>query len=108
MRDRLEELLMECFDIDEDGYYCLNERQKDDIVQEIADHLIKNGVTMQQWIPVSERLPTEGDANEIGGVLAVRVDCGSTIVDSFHWTTVGEFNELFTHWMPLLLEPPKE
>ena len=26
---------------------------------ELADHLIDNGVTVQQWIPVSERLPKE-------------------------------------------------
>ena len=26
----------------------------------IADHLIANGVTVQQWIPVSERLPESG------------------------------------------------
>ena len=26
--------------------------------EELADHLIANGVTIQQWIPVTERLPT--------------------------------------------------
>ena len=26
----------------------------------IADHLIANGVTVQQWIPVAERLPEVG------------------------------------------------
>ena len=25
--------------------------------EEIADHLIANGVTIQRWIPVTERLP---------------------------------------------------
>ena len=28
---------------------------------DIADHLIANGVTMQKWIPVSERLPQEDE-----------------------------------------------
>ena len=27
----------------------------------LADYLISNGVTFQQWIPVTERLPEEGD-----------------------------------------------
>lgn len=26
----------------------------------IADHLISNGVTVRQWIPVTERLPEDG------------------------------------------------
>ena len=29
----------------------------DEQVQRIADHLIMNGVTVQEWIPVTERLP---------------------------------------------------
>ena len=29
--------------------------------EKIADHLIANGVTVQKWIPVSERLPEEDD-----------------------------------------------
>ena len=28
--------------------------------EEIADHLIANGVTVQEWIPVDERLPENG------------------------------------------------
>lgn len=28
--------------------------------ERIADHLISNGVTFQQWIPVTERLPESG------------------------------------------------
>lgn len=52
-REKLVELIMLCFDIDEDGYCCLNERQKDDIVQEIVDQLISHGVTVQKhgrWV----------------------------------------------------------
>ena len=26
-------------------------------IEETADHLLANGVTIQKWIPVSERLP---------------------------------------------------
>ena len=28
-------------------------------IAEIADHLVANGVTVQKWIPVAERLPVE-------------------------------------------------
>ena len=30
-------------------------------IQKIADHLIANGVTVQEWIPVTERLPQEDE-----------------------------------------------
>ena len=30
-------------------------------IKRIADHLIANGVTVQEWIPVNERLPEHGD-----------------------------------------------
>ena len=36
----------------DDGFAC--ERHRNEV---IADHLIANGVTIQKWIPVSERLP---------------------------------------------------
>ena len=29
------------------------------LIEQIADHLIANGVTVQKWIPVTERLPEE-------------------------------------------------
>ncbi len=37
----------------------------------VADHLIANGVTVQKWIPVTERLPTREDANETESILAI-------------------------------------
>lgn len=33
----------------------------DEIVERIADHLIANGVTVQEWIPVKEHLPQENE-----------------------------------------------
>ena len=32
----------------------------DDTVERLVDHLIANGVTIQEWIPVEERLPEKG------------------------------------------------
>ena len=68
----------------------------------VADHLIANGVTVQQWIPVTDRLP---EANEkilicsiIGNQYVAQHLRGHFYVDG---TTVAT-----SHWMPLP-EPPK-
>jgi hypothetical protein len=83
--------------------------------QEIADHLIANGVTFATdnnvggWIPVTERLPDNGvfvlvsdgrDYPEIAEL--VLMDSGQLI-----WLD-GNFREVkhITHWRPLP-EPPK-
>ena len=71
----------------------------------IADHLIANGVTVQQWIPVSERMP---DANGVYlsvddmGIYSFRVFDPSKRM----WKAIWE-DEKVTHWMPLP-KPPKE
>ena len=77
--------------------------------EKIADHLIANGVTVQEWIPVTERLPEKGqevlvfDTRENWtGFAWLRPD--------ETWTALGfdfpfDLGEV-THWMPLP-EPPK-
>jgi hypothetical protein len=75
---------------------------------DFVDHLIANGVTIQKWIPVSERLPKKGEI-----VLA----CGKRHATSgmfqgasrnnpkwWHWK--GNTLKEVTHWMPLP-EPQK-
>ena len=79
----------------------------DSIVGEIpfcVDHLIANGVTIQKWIPVTERLPTMDDTDETGVVLVYTENNEHLIVDS---ADVWRFRDFITHWMPLP-EPPKE
>lgn len=71
----------------------------------IADYIISNGVTVQKWIPVSERLPTEEDANPYESVLAINKDDG--FPRSWIWDIVEHYPTEFTYWMPLP-EPPKE
>ena len=77
----------------------------------IADHLIANGVTVQKWIPVTERLP-EGDADVIAFCYwheswQVQVCHLSTNNPGFWYTSIaGQWVPKVTHWMPLP-QPPK-
>jgi len=78
----------------------------------IANHLIANGVTVQEWIPVTERLPEHFGVF----IVAIRVpneervgkDCADfdpfakTWLPSMCW----DKGYAVTHWMPLP-EPPK-
>ena len=86
----------------------------------IADHLIANGVTVQKWIPVSERLP-ENDYRKHWKerhYYLVRLQYGQMRtarygykkydwwVDSHDCVLSKEHHTEVTHWMPLP-EPPK-
>ena len=78
--------------------------------EKIADHLITNGVTVQSWVPVTERLPEE------------KVNCivhyKHAYCDTDGYWAIGfcyydgekfKFDPAYkvTHWMPIP-EPPKE
>ena len=79
----------------------------------LADHLIANGVTLDnqvsssKWIPVGERLPDVGenvlvcDAREDYVYIWENFGDGLWFGDEIIWET-----EDITHWMPLP-EPPK-
>jgi hypothetical protein len=72
-----------------------------------ADMLIANGVTVQQWVPVSERLP----ADDIPSKMYLCFWNGMIRVCKY-WRTQKCFklmgkNVKVTHWMPLPT-PPKE
>lgn len=51
-----------------------------------------------QWIPVTERLPVESDADSKGRVFA-RLRGEETKI--WHWSLVVDYSDNFTHWMPL-------
>ena len=75
--------------------------------EDVADHLIANDVTIQRWIPVTERLPDD----DIPSAAYLCYWRGHVQICKY-WRTQKhfEFNGRamkVTHWMPLP-EPPKE
>ena len=66
--------------------------------EEIADHLIDNGVTVQEWIPVKDRLP------DVGKFVLIYNEINGVCLDYHDGATFGYYD--VTHWMPLP-NPPK-
>ena len=105
VREKLVELLTEFYGCDP-MYYNVD-------ALAIADHLIANGVTVQEWISVNDRLPEE---NHDGFADAVLVTDGFVqhmayfVGGEWRFAESGEIKEpmwyRITHWMPLP-NPPK-
>lgn len=89
--------------------------------EKIVDYLIANGVMVQEWIPVTERLPDkefwEHQKRFEDEDLEVQVMIkGAKRPTTLLYNAEGEFYEMHgdgatfyivTHWAPLM-EPPKE
>lgn len=80
----------------------------------IAEHLLANGVTIQKWIPVTERLPDNNGkylvARKEGGRYSISVRKFRKEVPCWYTGYCGHWERRtngITHWMPLP-EPPKE
>ena len=80
----------------------------------LADYLISNGVTVQKWIPVTERLPEKMCQCVCRYVFASNADFPFFQVlwyfansENPHFQHEGSMGMTVTHWMPLP-EPPKE
>ena len=101
VREKLVELLTKYFGIDT-AYYGIE-------AAHLADHLIANGVTVQEWISVNDRLPEE------------KVDCivyyKHAYCDNDDYWAIGfcfydgekfriDLAYKVTHWMPIP-QPPK-
>lgn len=77
----------------------------------LAEHLIANGVTIQKWIPVTERLPDKHRE----WVLCLCVGGAMEVLnfDFTMWNWDSQYpgrcymEKYVTHWMPLP-EPPME
>lgn len=78
----------------------------------LADHLIANGVTVQKWIPVSERFPPKG----VFVLFQYAKNSRKPTMFAKNTMAVGRYeNKMFivdgcavlvTHWMPIP-KPPK-
>ena len=88
-------------------------------ISEVADHLISNGVTVQEWISVKDRLPDNKEHDwvlaqvvedngfmHIPRVMEYRQLKNDWFEETYGW--LSEHNGVFTvtHWMPLP-KPPK-
>lgn len=93
------------------------------LAENIADDLIANGVTIQKWIPVTERLPEDDlpkDSNRksIKVLVAYQTSSGAWVVrtqirEKGRWYSRPKEwdwakNENITHWMPLPEAPKGE
>ena len=73
----------------------------------IADLMIANGVTVQEWISVTERLPEKGEESVLIALRWGEVDIGWCEDSRWRSEFVNEYEDgEVTHWMPLP-EPPK-
>ena len=91
-----------------------------DPAEVVAEHLIANGVTVQKWIPVAERLPDNKEHDwvlaqvvedngfmHIPKVMEYRQQKNDWFEETYGW--LSEHNGAFTvtHWMPMP-DPPEE
>ena len=94
----------------------------------IADHLIANGVTVQEWISVKDRLPEDvygKDREQIVVLVCTKsgkvsqcarmadYECiADETLTKVEWIKNGKFywskNKAVTHWMPLPMPPKGE
>ena len=112
-REKLAELLYEAMIFEGSGR---------DLCEKIADHLIANGVTVQEWVSVTERLPQGADGKSLcenviaylnNGAVEAQVCSGWLNGDKWYllvgyedYHTVWGLGAV-THWTPLPV-PPKE
>ena len=82
-----------------------------DPTEAVADYLLDNGVTLQKWISVTERLP-EADTCVLaitanGSFKTARCNIYRNGTEVCWATNDGLGESAITHWMPLP-QPPKE
>lgn len=78
--------------------------------EDVADHLIRNGVTVQEWISVNDRLP---DAGGYAVCIAKRNPFSRFMpmvarIEKNGWVNpiTEQYISEVTHWMPIT-QPPK-
>ena len=120
VREKLVELLSEkCMETckQRKGYVCSVEeckRSKEKCCGFYADHLISNGVTVQEWISVDDRLPEEGEYvlcvlkgfNYGGKIQVCKFVPADKLKDKPYFEHFRNGFPSVTHWMPMP-QPPK-
>ena len=75
--------------------------------EEIADHLIANGVTVQEWISVDDMLPENGKEGVLIALRWGEIDIGGCEAGRWRSEFVNKYEDgEVTNWMPLP-QPPK-
>lgn len=102
MREKLMDIVCESIATDRCVAYCSHPHCG--LVHTVVQKLIANGVTIQKWIPVSERLPEE-DVRVLvwlgtGDITYTQID-----TDRLHKKKWRRWTKNVTRWMPLP-EPP--
>ena len=94
VKEKLLELLMD------KPFGRATEEEETEHIEDVADYLVANGVTVQEWIPVTERLPEPKEtpvlASHIGGVwncLETLQLLGTAILDAVAPTAEKENND---------------
>ena len=101
VREKLVELIKDAI---RKGLRAKGDDRLDYSFEDVADHLIRNGVTVQEWIPVTERLP-----NPFESVLVFRDGKISIDYNEGNGWFAYDFNgKRVTHWMPLPEKPKGE
>ena len=103
VREKLVELIAKA------KYICANDYSDHTEDEYIADTLLDNGVTVQEWVSVKDRLPEDdGDVlaySSIGEESRIYPACYSNGV-WFDCVFNAPATDTTTHWMPLP-KPPK-
>ena len=105
VREKLVELIKEGI---RKGLRASGDDRLDYSFEDVADHLIANGVTAQEWIPVDERLP-----QNFVSVLGYMTDAGEfppvrecyTVGNTFFFPALDDVHPV-SHWCEMP-QPPK-
>lgn len=77
-------------------------------VERVVNALLENGVTVQEWVPVKDRLPE--DNGKLQAFLVCRnqpsATSGKVLIQDEFFTNAFSGRDNVTHWMPLP-KPPK-
>ena len=91
---------------------CLPSSTKEEHIDMLVRYLVANGVTVQEWISVEDRLPKQGVRVLVAKEFLGRpyIDIGEMVGEQLCCASdeycIKPWLHIFTHWMPMP-EPPK-